>query len=258
MLRENFLQNKLKAGKIVLGTWAVIPSPVVAEVIASSGLDFIIIDSEHGPINYETAQNMAIACELHGVSPILRVSGVVESDILKALDIGVHGLHIPNITSKQQIEMSIRFMKYPPIGNRGFSPFNRAGCYSLENAQILTKTANDSTLLVIHMEGKEAIENIEEILVIKEIDVVFVGLFDISKSLGLPGEVNNPKVIKLLKKVVEKVNNVGKYTGTIVNDPEKMKQFVDYGIRYITYSVDCHILRDAYRQIDICFKSLNG
>ena len=256
MLRTNFLKEKLNSGKIVIGTWSVIPSIVVSDIIASSGMDFIIIDSEHGPITFETAQNMIIACESRGVSPIIRVSGINDADILKALDIGAHCLHIPNITNKKDVEMCIKLVKYPPIGKRGFSPFTRAGNYSIKHAKELTSKANDSVMLAIHIEGKEAVDNIDEILEIKGVDIVFVGLFDISKSLGIPGQVDNPEVINLLKKIVEKTNKAGKYPGTIVNDESKLKEFISYGVKYITYSVDCNIISKSYKQIYEKFKGV--
>ena len=258
MLRENFLKKKLALGQTVIGTWSIVPSVVVADIIASTGIDFMIIDSEHGPINFEIAQNMVITCESRNVSPVMRVGGIIEADILKALDIGVHCVQIPNITTKKDIEKLIKLVKYPPIGNRGFSPFTRAGNYSSENSKDLIKAANENVLLAVHIEGKEAVDNIDEILKINELDIIFIGLFDISKSLGIPGEVNNPKVIEILEIVADKVNNAGKYPGTIVTSIDQLKKFLNYGIKYITYSVDCEILSSGYKQINANFRALNN
>ena len=249
MLRTNFLKKKLEAGKSVIGTWSIIPSTVVADMLSNSGLDFIVIDSEHGSINFETAQNMIMAAESRGVSPCVRVSGLIERDILKALDIGAHCIHIPNIMTKSDAEQAIQMAKYPPIGKRGFSPFTRAGDYSLESAKVLTKKANENTLIAIHVEGEEAIGNIDEILKLKEIDIVFIGVFDLSKSLGIPGDVENSKVVNLLKDISKKVLKGGKYLGSIVNSDEQLKKFLDCGINYITYSVDCDIFSGSYKKI---------
>lgn len=255
MLKKNFLKEKLESGRPVIGTWSIIPSVVSIDIIASTGLDFIIIDSEHGPINYETAQNMAIACESRSVSPVMRVSGVSESDILKALDIGVHCLQVPNIISKNDIKKLVLLSKYPPIGRRGFSPFTRAGNYSLESSTELTRFANENVLLAIHVEGKEAIDNIDEILDIKELDIIFLGLFDISKSLGIPGQVNNLKVLNILEQITSKINLANKYAGTIVTNVDTMHRFLNLGIKYITYSVDCEILSRSYNKIKDEFRA---
>jgi 4-hydroxy-2-oxoheptanedioate aldolase len=257
MLRKNFVKEKLKSGKNVLGTWSIIPSIIVSDIIASTGIDFIIIDSEHGPVTYEIAQNLVIACESRNVSPIMRVSGVVESDILKALDIGVHGIQIPNVTTERDIEMAMNFAKYPPIGNRGFSPFTRAGCYSADNATELHNFANGNVLIIIHVEGLDAINNIERILEINDLDVIFIGIYDISKSLGIPGDVNNPKVIEILKTLTAKINNAGKYPGTIVTNIDQLKVGMDFGIKYFTYSVDCSIIKSNYQKIVDDFKKID-
>jgi len=247
MLRKNFLKDKLEGGKAVLGTWAMIPSIVTIDIMASAGLDFIIIDSEHGPITFETAQNMAIACESRGVSPMMRVATLDEADILKALDIGMHGVQIPNIKDKRDVEKLVRFAKYPPIGNRGYSPFTRAGNYSIENATILPETANKNTLVAIHIEGKKVIECIDEILTVEPLDILFIGLFDLSKALGMPGKVNDPAVLQHLSEMTKKINDAGKYAGTIATSSETMERFLNMGLKYIVYLVDCEMLCNAYR-----------
>lgn len=104
MTNQNFLKEKLEKGQPVLGTWSIIPSTISTDIIASTGLDFIIIDAEHGPISFETAQNMVITCESRNVSPVMRVGTIDEADILKALDIGVHCIQIPNINTKNDVE----------------------------------------------------------------------------------------------------------------------------------------------------------
>lgn len=239
----------MESGKTVIGTWAVVPSPVVTDIIASSGVDFIVIDLEHGPTSFETAQTMIIACESRQVSPLIRVPGLAQADILKALDIGAHGLHIPNVATRKEAREAVEFAKYPPLGVRGFSPFTRAGDYSVKNAKKLTSVANGSVLVGIHLEGKEAVENVDEILEIEGLDLIFIGLFDISKSLGIPGDVGNPKVIELLKTLTKKINKAGRYAGTIATDRETMKEFIDYGVKYITYSVDCDMIRRSYGEV---------
>ncbi len=247
MLRQNFLREKLQAGKPVLGTWSGIPSAVVADIISSSGLDFLIIDSEHGPVSFETAQGMVMACESRGVSPVMRVSGIDEGEILRALDIGVHCVQIPNVTSRAGAEKIIGMAKYPPLGNRGFSPFTRAGGYSHENSQALTKIGNEKTLIAVHIEGREAIENINEILSVKELDIIFIGLFDISKSIGIPGQVNTPEVMNIVADLTAQINTAGKYPGSIVTDAVQMARFIGFGMKYITYSVDCEMLGRSYK-----------
>jgi len=249
MLKENYLLNKLNAGSPVLGTWATIPSVVTADILASSGLDFIIIDREHGPITFETAQAMSIACESRKVSAVMRVGDVDKAFIQNALDIGVHGVQVPNIINRDEAEKVVYFSKYPPIGDRGFSPFTRAGGYSMENSRLLVEKANSNTLVILNVEGVEAIQNIDQILALDGVDVIFVGLFDLSKALGIPGDVGNPRLLEFLSRIIQRANYHGKFVGTIATTPENLEYFVKIGVMYLVYSVDCHVMRSAYASL---------
>ena len=108
MLKRNFLKEKLASGKTTIGTWVVTPSQINAEIYSSAGLDFLIIDQEHGPISFETAQAMCTSCELHGTSPLMRIGDINKAFIQNALDIGVHGIQLPNIESKKDAEKVIK------------------------------------------------------------------------------------------------------------------------------------------------------
>jgi 2-keto-3-deoxy-L-rhamnonate aldolase RhmA len=255
MLKKNFLLEKLKSGKPVLGTWVVIPSTITVDIIASSGVDFMIIDREHGPINFESAQEMAIACESRGVSPIMRVGDIERSFIQNALDIGMHGIQVPNVDTKKHASDVIQYSKYPPLGDRGFSPFTRAGEYSINNSKVLTNNANENTVVILNIEGKNAVKNFDEILEVKDADIYFVGLFDLSKALGIPGDVSNPLVIKSLSEIIKKAKKVGKYVGTIATSEEMMVQFLEMGVKYMVYLVDCDVLRRSYEDIVDLFET---
>lgn len=254
MLRENFVKARLSRGEAVVGTWAVVPSPTAVDAIATSGLDFLIIDGEHGPTSFETAQQMVVAAEARGVSPLVRVSGTVEGEITKALDIGAHGVQVPNVSSAAGLEAAVRHAKYPPLGERGFSPFTRAGGYSGANAITLAATANANTLLAVHVEGQEAIHGVDALLGHPALDVVFIGLFDISKSLGRPGEVGHPEVLAAAELLAGKINAAGKIAGTIVTSDAQLSLFLAMGMRYITYSVDCDMLRQVYERAVAAFR----
>ena len=254
MFRKNFIKQKLEAGKNVIGTWCVIPSPVVTDIICSAGLDFIIIDAEHGPISFETAQEMVMACDSRQVSPLMRVGNIDEADILKALDIGVHGIQIPNVNSVADVKKIIQYSKYPPIGNRGFSPFTRAGDYSIGNSKTLTAKANENVLVGINIEGEDAINNIDQILKIDELDLVFIGLFDLSKALGIPGQVDDKEVLDYLGILTKKIIEAGKYPGTIATSVEKMNYFISMDIRFILYLVDCEMLKTSYKNVIDAFR----
>jgi 4-hydroxy-2-oxoheptanedioate aldolase len=246
MIKENFLKTKLDSGKVVMGTWSIIPSPVVADIISQSGLDFIIIDNEHGPISFETAQEMMMACELNGVSPLYRPPGVIESDILKGLDIGAHGLQVPNVESADQVNTIIKYSKFPPLGNRGFSPFVRAAGYSNINSEQQFAKANDNVLVGVNIEGEKGIKNFDSFLSLDELDIIFIGTFDLSKVLGIPGDVENPILLKELERMSKKARNAGKNIGTITTSDESIRRCKDFGMNYLVHYVDCEMLRKSY------------
>jgi len=255
MLNRNYLKEKLDTNKPALGTWCVINSPLVVDIIASSGIDFIIIDAEHGAISFETAQQMVIACESRNVSPIMRVGNLEESMILRALDLGIHGIQLPNISTAADAQKLVGFSKYPPIGIRGFSPFTKAGNYDFRNGKLLPVEANKNVLVIANLEGVEGIQNIEAIAKVEFLDVIFIGLFDLSKSMGIPGDVENLLVINELEKAVKVAHSNNKKIGTIAANYRMLKKFKSIGIDYLTYSVDTGIIKESYIAI---VKSFNN
>lgn len=246
MLKKNFLKEKLNKNKLTIGTWNIIDSTMVVEVIASSGIDFIVIDAEHGSISYETAQTMISICESYNVTPIMRVGEINESLILRALDIGSHGVQLPNITTAHDAKQFVQFAKYPPIGTRGFSPYTKAGLYDVSNGQKMTAIANENTLLIANVEGEEGIENLQEIVSVDGIDVIFIGLFDMSKSLGIAGDVQNPRVMEKLDEAIKIIHKNGKKVGSIASNIDMLKILKDKNIDYLTYSVDTGMIKESY------------
>ncbi len=246
MIKTNYLKEKLMKDLPVIGTWVVVPSINNIDIISSSGVDFVIIDREHGPITFETAQEMSIACQARNVSPLMRVGDIQKSFIQNALDIGVHGIQIPNIETKHDALKVVNYSKYPPIGNRGFSPFTRAGDYTNLNSKKLLEGSNDNTLVVLNIEGKDAIKNIDEIVSVKYVDIIFVGLFDLSKELNIPGEIENPKIFDALKLIAKKCQDNGIWVGTIATNLNQIEKFIGIGLKYIVYGVDCNLLKSSY------------
>ena len=185
----------------------------------------------------------------------MRVGGVAENDILRALDIGSHAIQVPNISCIDEINQIIKYSKYPPEGNRGFSPYTRAGNYSKDSSKSLFEESNNNTLVAINIEGLDAIENIEEILSVNELDIVFIGTYDLSKSLGIPGEVSNPRIQETLIELTERINASGKVAGTIATDINQIDTYLDMGMKYIVYLVDCYLLKQGYVEATTYFKN---
>ena len=249
MFNSNYLKVKLDRGEKVLGTWCVISSTHVVDVIASSGIDFLIIDAEHGPVSFSDAQTMVMAAEAHQVTPIMRIGEINEWNILRAMDLGIHGLQLPNITCREDAEKFVTYAKYPPIGVRGFSPYTKAAQYDVKNGTKLSATANANTLLIANVEGVEGLKNLDEISKVEHIDVIFIGLFDLSKSLGIPGEVEHPQVMSSLRHAIDVITSNGKKVGAIASSVAMLNTLKELDIAYLTYSVDTGMLKESYQNI---------
>jgi len=151
---HNSIKKMLGNGESVIGTFCTLPSPHLMDVIGSSGVDFAVLDGEHGPLGFETLQLMSLVLEHREVTPLIRVSGPEESEILHALDIGSGGIHIPNIRTLDELAAVVRFAKYEPRGQRGFSPFMRACNYSHINTDAYLGEANHRSLIVVLLKVK--------------------------------------------------------------------------------------------------------
>ena len=231
--------------EFVLGTWTVLPSPAVINVIAAAGFDYVIIDMEHGPMTFEKAEDMVRAAESKGCTPLLRVPANEEWLILRGLEIGSHGILVPQITNKEAAQKAISAMKYYPQGTRGFSPYTRSGGYTSLKAKTLAKRKNRETLTALLVEGVEGIKNLGEILKIRHLDLIYLGTYDLTQSAGHPGEPDHPEVQKFVKKCVKQIRNKGVAVGCLAESQVKVKQWKKLGIQFIAYGADCSLLYHA-------------
>ena len=243
------LKERLKNGEMVFGTWNSIPSSSLVNAIASSGIDFVVIDQEHGPVGMETAEDILRALDASGTPSIIRVPANESHLILRALDIGSHGVQVPHVSTKEQAQQAVRYSKYYPLGDRGYTPFTRAGKYGVE-ADGYAQKANEDTMVVVNVEGLEGIKNLEDIASVPSIDVIFIGPYDLSQSLGSPGDVENPKVIESIRQSVDIAKNKGLTCGSFARDLRYLDILVDCGVQYVTYSVDCVLISKTYK--DLC------
>ncbi len=248
-MKKNHLRKALHEGKIIFGPFLKITDPAVVEIMGFAGFDFVIIDEEHGPISMESAQNMIRAAESVNITPVIRVGNNDEALILQALDIGALGIEIPQINSRYDAERAVKSVKYSPQGERGVCRYVRAANYSSMDKFKYFKYANEETIIIAHIEGVEGINNLNEILLVPGIDVIFIGPYDLSQSLGIPGEVNHSLVIEKMKEVVLKCKQNKIAVGTFADDVETAKSWISLGVQYMSFSVDVGILYEASKNI---------
>lgn len=241
------IKEKLKNREQMFGTWCIIPSPEVVNILCKSGLDFVLVDFEHSPVNFETAQKMIMAAHAENKYAVSRVGKLDDVEILRSLDIASDGIIIPHIESLDDVNRCLEFIKYYPQGNRGYSPYTRAGGYCV-NADY-TQNANKNILFGIIIESKKGIENLDEILSNPDLDLVYLGAYDISISLGLAGKINHPKVLEVLNLCIEKITAAGKIVGAMYHTQEDYETFTQKNVNFLVYKVDSLIINEGLEQV---------
>lgn len=241
-------QQKLFSGEPTYGMFAKSSDPAFVEISGYAGFDFIILDMEHGPVGYEILQNLIRAAVLSNVIPIVRVQNTEETFTGKALDAGALGIQVPQVTNATEAGLAIKAAKFYPLGERGVCRFVRAAKYSSLDKASYFKQANEC-LVVLQVEGKQAVENIDDILSVEGFDILFIGPYDLSQSLGVPGEVTHPEVIRQMQIIVDKAKKAGKIVGTFTDTPSQAKLWQDAGVQYIAYSVDVGIFYEACKHL---------
>lgn len=256
-MKKNHLKEALMNGKTVFGPFLKFTDPAVVEIMGHAGFDFVIIDQEHGPISIQSTQNMIRAAESVGITPVVRVNKNEETSILKALDIGAQGIQIPQINNKENATQAVKSVKYSPLGERGVCRYVRAANYSSMDKFKYFKKANKETIIIAHIEGIEGINNLDEILSVAGIDVIFIGPYDLSQSLGIPGQVNDPSVVEKMQEVISKCKKNKIAVGTFADDVQAAKKWISLGVQYMSFSVDVGILYKASNNIVKRLKSIN-
>ena len=240
------LKEKLKRGETVYGTWCMLPSSFTIDAIGMTGLDFIIIDMEHGPMSFQTAEEMVRAVQVHGCHPVIRVDDDHGKTILHALEVGAEAVLVPHVSTSEIAEKVASATKYYPEGNRGLSPYTRNHGYSHVGLSESLQKSNHKIVTGILVEGKTGLDNLESILNVPGIDVVYLGVYDICQSLGIPGQLDHPDLIRSLKDSVKKINSRGMAAGSFARDETTVKMFKEAGIQFIAYMCDAAGLIEYY------------
>ncbi len=232
----------------VLGPFSKTTDPSFIECMGFAGFDFAIIDMEHGPTTVESAQNLIRAAQLAGILPLVRVKEDVFSLIGSVLDIGAGGVLIPHVNTIDYLKRILDNAKFAPKGQRGVCRYVRAADYSSKRKEEYFKLSNDN-LIIIQVEGLEAIKNIDDIISFGGFDVMFIGTYDLSQSLGVIGQVDHPLVREKIDEVIEKCRATDIVVGSFADTAEDAKKLIEIGIKFMSVSVDVGIFYEACRDI---------
>ncbi len=239
-MHENQLKKKLKAGRAVLGCFVRYANADVVEFLALQGFDFLVLDAEHGPLEPGDCQQLVRAAELRGTTPIVRVPTNQQALILRYMDTGAAGAQVPMVCSAAEAEAAVRAIKYQPLGARGLAGTRAADWGQRQSLAQYVPYANEQTLVVVQVETAAAVEHLDEIVRVDGVDGIFVGPTDLSNSLGVPGQIDHPKMQQTFDRIVDVMAGSDKFLATIVGNAEAAQKWIQRGAQYLT--VTCEIM----------------
>jgi 2-dehydro-3-deoxyglucarate aldolase/4-hydroxy-2-oxoheptanedioate aldolase len=248
-MKHNRVKRKLKRGEVSLGTMVFeFDSPGVARLCELAGAEWVIFDMEH------TRFSMARIGDLMGWShgcdivPLVRASSSGELEIRRPMDAGSMGIMVPMVETAQQAIEIVNAVKYMPAGKRGTAFGIAHDRYETGDILRTMQSSNRESMIIAQIESEKGVENVDEIAAVKEIDVVWVGHFDLTQSMGIPGEFTHPKFQAAMDRVADAARKNGKTAGRLVGTVEEAKTWVDRGYRMLCYSRDTELLQRALRE----------
>jgi 2-keto-3-deoxy-L-rhamnonate aldolase RhmA len=215
---------------------------VVGQILANAGFDFVIIDNEHGPFSIESIAELSRAARMAGVTPIVRVPDLTYAHITQPLDAGAQGIMAPRITAASQVEDVVQIMKYPPWGRRG-SVMARGHTNFLSGSVSAAMDAmNKETMVVVQIETREAVEQLDPILSVQGVDVALVGPNDLSIALGIPGKMDDPHFVATIERVIEACRRHQVIPAIHINDLDRAVAWARKGMRLVSVGSEISFL----------------
>ena len=248
-LKKNQLKELISTGQLALGTHIDTYSPTLIEIAGLAGFDYVYIEAEHAPLNWETFEHLVRAAELSSLTPLVRLDEEPLNRLVrKALEAGVQGVIIPHISSVEEATAAVQAVKFPPDGVRGMGTM-RARRYGTIPLVDYLEWSNRESLVIILIEEQAAVEKIEEILSVEGIDVVVFGPSDYSISIGVPGQTTHPRVLDARRQVVETAFRFNVAPMITCNTIEQVRECLEMGIRLLSLGGDARVLLHCWREM---------
>ena len=260
MPNKNLFKQALAAGQAQIGLWSAFPSPYVTELLGGSGYDWLMLDTEHAP--NDVAQVMAQLQALDGSHQARPTSAVVRPAwndhvlIKRYLDIGAQTLLIPFVQNAQEAQAAVDAMRYAPVGVRGMGGSTRASNFGRDTTYIAN--AHQELCLLVQVETKEALDQIEAIAAIDGVDGIFIGPADLSASMGYPGQPRHPDVDAAINDAIRRIRKAGKAPGILMVDETRARECLALGAQFVAVAMDLILLRMAADGVAAKFKDSSG
>lgn len=227
--------------------FSIVPSPTVVEILAVAGFDAVIIDMEHGPTSLGDLTPLVMAAETGGAYPIVRVSECSDHVIGAALDIGAAAVLVPQVGSAEEARRAVSAARYAPEGSRGVNPWTRAARYG--RTADWTSVSNQNVAVIVMIEGREGLNQLDEILGVPGLDGIFLGPVDMAHSLGLSGQPEHPDVVAAIRDAADRAGRRGVAVGVFARDAEKANGWIGQGPTFLAVSEDTAAIREAVTAI---------
>lgn len=258
MFDTGSVKKRINAGEVTLGGWVSTNSPASAEIMALAGFDWVAVDVEHSPASVADVEAIARATKLRGAKPLARVFDASARSIRRLLDAGMEGVIVPMIRTLDEVRAVVDAAKFPPLGRRGAgaAPVNVFGAAMGD----YVRDANDGVLLMLMVETREAVENIDAILDIDGVDGIFLGPFDLSASYGIIGQITDPLILSAMDTVFAACKRHNKAAGihVIPNDPEVLRTSIEKGANFIAMSFDANFIFQGSKQFLVTARGILG
>ena len=242
-LNRGRLRSSLAAGTSTIGTFVGAASAVTAEVCAAVGVDWVLLDLEHGAGGEEQVGPVVLAAGAYGVPTVVRVESAERIRLGRVLDLGAAGVMLPRLDTAAEVKTALRHLRYPPDGDRGVATYNRACRFGLDPAAL--DRANSEVLRVVQIESVRAVDQVEQIAALDGVDVLFVGPRDLSHDLGAPGDVQAPSYLEALNRVRSAAQQFGKSCGLLVPSGAAAAEMHAQGWTFIGVASDSTLLAAA-------------
>ena len=246
-MNKSNLKEKLQNQNLTIGSWITLAHPAVAEIMSNVGFDWLTIDLEHSVISLREMEELIRIIDLSGVTPLVRLTSNDPSQIKRVMDAGSHGIIVPMVKTAEEAQNAIDAVRYPVKGNRGIG-LARAQGYGVTFNDYL-KWQEEKSIVIVQIEHIEAANNIEEILSVEGVDGFIIGPYDLSGSMGIPGEFNHKNLLSVLDDVYKVASRLKKPGGIHIVEPDRLQlqSKIDDGHKFIAYSVDIRMLDTCAR-----------
>lgn len=248
----NAFKAALRAGRPQLGVWNTIPGPVVVEILAGSGFDCVVIDTEHSLTDVPDVLAMLQALAAYPVANAVRPASNDPVLIKRLLDIGAQTLIIPYVQNADEARAAVAAMRYAPRGMRGVSGSGRAARYGAVKDYV--QTAEAELCLIVQVETTEALTQIEAIAAVDGVDAIFIGPADLAASMGHPGQAGHPEVIAAVEDAIRRIVAAGKPAAILTTDPDFARRCVDLGTTFTVVAIDIPLLVTAAQKTAAGFR----